>query len=1331
METTPQIPDHELLRRIGKGAYGEVWLARNVTGAYRAVKIVYRSSFDHDRPYEREFSGMQRYEPVSRTHETQVAILHVGRNDADGYFYYIMEVADDRLTGQEINPDKYEPWTLRGYLHQNGRLPIEECLDIGIHLASALDHIHKNGLVHRDVKPSNIIFIKQVPKLADIGLVSATNAERSFVGTEGYIPPEGPGSPQADIYSLGKVLYEISTGRNRLDFPELPTLLKDLPEREALVQFNEVILKACEDDPKDRYHSAEGMLADLWKLKFGKPIRSSRRNVRKPVLVFSVIAALAAAVYLGPSLRTVLSRKVPTATPGTTQNLPQPSAQSGNSVVLYQTAFGSGTFRLGPLARQDGWVSEDGKAVDAAEIVRSGLDQSLLVSGFNLEQLSSNAYGMSFSRALDVHLTTASAQHIKLSADMELSVDPDAAKFPFHTVGVGLILPDGPLTNMIWLGRTGGIYSEMMYPGHDQYTPGTPSSTGGFHELALDCDLEFHRVTCYDHDRALWSRPFVPTCDLKGARLTIAYYASKPNATTLVISNLVVTAYSGEAPQIGTPSATPAGNFASLNQPSAPLRMPESLKQNLVLWYSFDSDEPDGHVTDRSSHGNDGQATGTQWSSSGQFGGALVFSPSDTHVRVPNKDSLNPPRFTLCAWIKTSRADHFFRRIFDKGLFHTAFDLTVDGDWRWNPPTRFRGFVEFEIDKTGATRSTHSIADGRWHQIVATYDGNDKRLFVDGQLEARTHSPGASVGNNLDLMIGGFIDPSPENDDPHASFDGSLDEVMMFNRALTPAEIWQLYCLQGAGNVVGTIAPTNEDLKRGLVSLWRADGNALDSMHNNDGAINGAVAFTDGPSGKAFSFNGGHIEIPDSPTLRFSSPFSLSLWMKVPGYSSYLAAIITKGDHSWRLQRDFSGHSVLFSITGVSHSTFNGHPPVDLPATKIVDDGQWHHVAAIYSGDHQAIYIDGSLDISVPCSGFPAVDNSPVFIGLNSEGPARALNGEVSDVRIYNRALSPAEIKAAAADEQPHANVKGSTNETRNPAIIYETDFGSSAFRPGNLAGQDGWFAEGGYSEGAARIVSFKNRQRMAISGTDIEQNGIRYSVCYIKPISYHPANMSDLDVSCNLQLNPGPASSNSKYFFVFITPCDGNGNHLMAIGLVAKGDIFAQNWAKPNIVVRANETATAPHNLRINLKLAEREAAVFVDGQEFGILAFNPNANPNLGAIHISIESGDPIDSTLFVNNLIVSKRSATATVNHAAISGGDSGANGIAVLNPNGTISGIRSPNETFWLIDPEGRLIFKHHDGRVSTIFNVAAQRNGKLFFSGPFQFKPDIQHELDEL
>lgn len=81
-DAPPHIPDHELIRRIGQGAYGEVWLARNALGTWRAVKIVYRDNFKDARPYEREFAGIRRFEPISRSSEGFVDILHVGRFDS-------------------------------------------------------------------------------------------------------------------------------------------------------------------------------------------------------------------------------------------------------------------------------------------------------------------------------------------------------------------------------------------------------------------------------------------------------------------------------------------------------------------------------------------------------------------------------------------------------------------------------------------------------------------------------------------------------------------------------------------------------------------------------------------------------------------------------------------------------------------------------------------------------------------------------------------------------------------------------------------------------------------------------------------------------------------------------------------------------------------------------------------------------------------------------------------------------------------------------------------------------------------------------------------------
>jgi serine/threonine protein kinase len=203
-ESTISIPEHEAIRRIGRGASGEVWLARNFLGVYRAVKIMRSGEHERQRSFEKELAGMMRFEPVSRLHDGLVDILQVGQNKEEAYFYYVMELADCVHSGQSIEVETYLPHTLAEHVRERGRLPAQECIRLGAAMASALGFMHRQNLVHRDLKPSNIIFVKGFPKLADIGLVTGMSGNRAYVGTEGFIAPEGTGTAQADIYSLGK-----------------------------------------------------------------------------------------------------------------------------------------------------------------------------------------------------------------------------------------------------------------------------------------------------------------------------------------------------------------------------------------------------------------------------------------------------------------------------------------------------------------------------------------------------------------------------------------------------------------------------------------------------------------------------------------------------------------------------------------------------------------------------------------------------------------------------------------------------------------------------------------------------------------------------------------------------------------------------------------------------------------------------------------------------------------------------------------------------------------------------------------------------------------------
>jgi CHASE2 domain-containing sensor protein len=265
----PEIPDHVPLRCIGRGAYGEVWLARDVIGIFHAVKVVYKKTFTQEEPFEREFRGIQKFTPISRLHPGWVDILHVGRNEAQGYFYYIMELGDDENTEQQIDPEHYRSKTLSGELRQRGPLPLIECLEIGVALADALEHLHKHGLIHRDIKPSNVIYVRGAPKFADIGLVTDISSRRevSWMGTEGYMAPEGPGTPAADVFGLGKLLYETAMGHNQEHSAKTRTddLRESVPAEQE--ELRRIMLKACNEDVTKRYSTAAELRRDLLELK--------------------------------------------------------------------------------------------------------------------------------------------------------------------------------------------------------------------------------------------------------------------------------------------------------------------------------------------------------------------------------------------------------------------------------------------------------------------------------------------------------------------------------------------------------------------------------------------------------------------------------------------------------------------------------------------------------------------------------------------------------------------------------------------------------------------------------------------------------------------------------------------------------------------------------------------------------------------------------------------------------------------------------------------------------------------------------------------------------
>jgi WD40 repeat protein len=288
------IPDHEILCKIGAGAYGAVWLARNLMGHYRAVKVIDLDSKHGSVLYERELRGIRHYEPLSRAHPFLVPILQVGENKEGRYFYYVMELADP-LTEGELDPATYKPKSLYALIRDQQKMPAHDCVHIGASLASGLDFLHGHGLVHRDIKPANIVFINGIPKIADIGLVREREGDMSFAATEGYFPPEGPGQPPADVYGLGITLYEAYSGRSRFDCPQFGDASDPGSSDDELKR---IIRKATLHSVVDRYQTAGALRSDLLLVEEGSAIKRLRHLERIAHVVKRFGTLLVALVFL-------------------------------------------------------------------------------------------------------------------------------------------------------------------------------------------------------------------------------------------------------------------------------------------------------------------------------------------------------------------------------------------------------------------------------------------------------------------------------------------------------------------------------------------------------------------------------------------------------------------------------------------------------------------------------------------------------------------------------------------------------------------------------------------------------------------------------------------------------------------------------------------------------------------------------------------------------------------------------------------------------------------------------------------------------------------------
>ncbi|TET38627.1 MAG: serine/threonine protein kinase, partial [Planctomycetota bacterium] len=281
LERRRRIAGYEILSKLGQGGMGAVYKARQKSmERIVALKILppkfARSPAFIDR-FVREARAVAKL-----NHENIIAGIDVG--ESNGLYYFAMEYADGKTVYERIR--------------ESGAIGEDEAIDIVLQIARALEHAHRNDLVHRDVKPQNIIVTKkEVAKLCDLGLAKTEDSEASVtqrgvsVGTPHYISPEQAKGEvdvdiRSDIYSLGASFYHMVVGQVPfVGSSPMVVMTKHLTETppyprsknaDVSKDVSDFIMRMMAKDKEDRYQTPTKLISDLMRLKEGKSV--SRRH---------------------------------------------------------------------------------------------------------------------------------------------------------------------------------------------------------------------------------------------------------------------------------------------------------------------------------------------------------------------------------------------------------------------------------------------------------------------------------------------------------------------------------------------------------------------------------------------------------------------------------------------------------------------------------------------------------------------------------------------------------------------------------------------------------------------------------------------------------------------------------------------------------------------------------------------------------------------------------------------------------------------------------------------------------------------------------------------
>jgi hypothetical protein len=445
----------------------------------------------------------------------------------------------------------------------------------------------------------------------------------------------------------------------------------------------------------------------------------------------------------------------------------------------------------------------------------------------------------------------------------------------------------------------------------------------------------------------------------------------------------------------------------------------------LVSWWRGEND-----ATDFTGSNHGALQNGTAFAV-GKVGQAFSFDGIDDGINITKSGNLNfgASDFSIGAWVNFTEdfAGPSHVVIFDNYAGLPFYRLFI------NPFGEYAGmYFRDNLGNAVVAEGATPLNDGNWHYLVGIRDGQNGHIYIDGTLVATASH--ASVGT-ITTSTCTYARIGATNTGPgHCSstnltesyFKGLIDEIEIYNRALSASEIQTIYNAGSAGKCTNTPPPVCVNPPSGLVSWWPGDDNTNDIKDGNNGTLVNGATFTAGKVGQGLSFDGvdDFVRIEDNSNLRLGTgEITIDAWIKAPSGNTFRAIAAKLG-----LSFPFPGYGLriaddnkveFFAVDCATGSCgFSGpggggsRQPVR--SISVVADNIFHHVAGVRRSDGTLeIYVDGVLENTrfEPLRNTDSAD--PFTIGeIDAVGPELPFNGLIDEVDIYNRALSASEIQS-------------------------------------------------------------------------------------------------------------------------------------------------------------------------------------------------------------------------------------------------------------------------------------------------------------------------------